>query len=110
MSPILFRENDLFFVTTRAIQVWAADAFASTASSAQLPRQSMQHPVAGKHLVHAGVRLAPRANGGEELGILSRDAVRDEAGGFELNGVAQAVRQLVITRDIRRAVADVAKC
>ena len=62
-----------------------------------------------QHLLHARVRLALLADRGEELAILQLDAVHRDIHLRDVDRVVLAVEQIVVARDVRAVVADVAE-
>src|SRR5574337_2010932 len=75
----------------------------------QLPLELVQHPVARQHLGDAAVGLAAFADRGEELAVLQLDAVHADVDLGDVDLLVLAVEQVIVARDVGRAVADVAE-
>src|SRR3569832_1546110 len=77
--------------------------------SSQLLLQLVKHLVARQHLRHARIRLPPFADRGNELAVLQLDAVHRHIDLRHVDLFFLAVEEIVVARDVRCRVADVAE-
>ena len=69
----------------------------------------MQHLITRQHLRHAGIRFPPFSDGRKKLAVLQFNAIHRHRHLGHIDFLVFAIEQVVVTRDIGRGVADIAK-
>ena len=69
----------------------------------------MQHLITRQHLRHAGIRFPPFSDGRKKLAVLQFNAIHGHRHLGHIDFLVFAIEQVVVTRDIGRGVADIAK-
>src|SRR5882757_7108814 len=81
----------------------------SVFSTCQLSFKQINRFVTGQYLSHAGIRLAPLADRGEELAVLKLDTVHRDIHLRHIDLLFLAVDQIIVAGDVGAAVADIAE-